>query len=247
MIEHKSSGPVEVKLADSGYIEAAFARLNVIDHDGDVTLPGAFPTKDVPMSAFGHTSWEGVPPVGKGTISEQGDWAVFTGNLFMDTTHGRDAHATLKGLGPLAEFSYGFSVLDSEPSVKDGRNVRMLKSLDPFEVSHVLKGAGMGTHLRSIKSGGLGPDMPYADHLAWVLDEVEALNIRSQARADWRAKEGRVLSSANRTSLATIATGLESHAGEIRGLLDATDPQKASRDLTLEVLLGIARRNGVPV
>lgn len=230
MIEHKTAS-VELKVSDEGVIEAAFAQLNVIDHDGDVTLPGAFPTKDVAMSAFGHASWDGALPVGRGTITEEGDWAVFRGRLFMDTTHGRDAYGTLKGLQELAEFSYGYSVTDSAPGVFEGKNVRLLKSLDPFEVSHVLKGAGLGTHLRAIKSGGPGTDLPYAEHTDRVRAEVEAFLKRTDDRAEWRAKEGRQLSAANRASLASLLESIRSFgsiADELEAFLAATDPQKAA-------------------
>ncbi|RLA43841.1 MAG: hypothetical protein DRQ97_12245, partial [Gammaproteobacteria bacterium] len=67
----------ETKMDDRGYVEVAFAQLNVIDHDGDVIVNGAIPSKDVPMSAYGHTSWDGALPVGRGSISEEGNWAVF--------------------------------------------------------------------------------------------------------------------------------------------------------------------------
>lgn len=246
-MNRKAFVPVELKLDDQGYIEAAFAQLNVVDHDGDVTRPGAFPVKDVPMSAFNHTSWDGAPPVGRASISEQNGWAVFKGQYFMDTTHGRDAFATTKGLRDLAEFSYGFNVLDGGPAMHEGKSVRELRKLDVFEVSHVMRGAGVGTHVLAIKSGGLGTDLSYAEHLAWVAGEVEALIGRTKDRAEWRAKEGRVLSAANRTTLGTIAEAMRTHADDLVSLLDATDPQKAAHDVTLEVLLATARRYGVTV
>jgi hypothetical protein len=245
MYEYKAFPAHELKLSDVGAVEVAFAQLNVIDHDRDVTLPGAFPTKEVPMSAYGHTSWEGALPVGKGTISEEGDWAVFRGQLFMDTTHGRDAFHTLKGLGSLAEFSYGYSVLDSAPGQKDGQNVRYLKSLDPFEVSNVLKGAGVGTHLRAIKSGSPGTEMPYAEHASWIREVNAAFLDRAESRAEWRAKEGRMFSAANLEALAQVREGMVSMAEAIAALLDMAAPKDSKSDVTLEVLLGIARRLGV--
>lgn len=153
-IARKAFIPHELKLSETGEIELAFAQLNVVDSDNDVTLPGAFPTKDVPMSAYGHTSWDGELPVGRGTISESGDWAILKGQFFMDTTAGRETHATIKGLGELAEYSYGYVPLDHSFGQVDGKSVRYLKRLDVFEVSPVLRGAGLGTHTRAIKSGG---------------------------------------------------------------------------------------------
>ncbi len=249
--QYKMVAGGEVKLNESGYTEVAFAQLKVIDHDGDVTLPGAFPVKDVPMSAYGHTSWDGALPVGKGTISEQGDWAVFKGQYFLNTSGGRDAYETVKGLGPLAEYSYGFVVPKdgSEPGKQDGQSVRFLKALDVFEVSPVLKGAGRGTHTMTLKSGGPGPDAPYATHLDWLRSEVEALVKRTDERAEWRQKEGRTLSTANRASLLAILEALDGFsgtAGELRLLLESTDPQKAKRVADIEVRIAIARSLGVP-
>jgi len=249
--QYKSAVGHELKLSDLGTIEVAFAQLNVIDHDGDVTLPGAFPSKNVPMSAYGHASWDGAMPVGRGTIREDGDWAVFSGQMFMNTTHGRDAYETLKGLGPLAEFSYGYTVTDSAPGVVDSKNVRMLKALDVHEVSNVLKGAGLGTHLRAIKSGGPGTDLPYAEHIPWVHEMVKALLDRTTDKAEWRAKEGRVLSGPTREDIRSLVVSLREFSGtadELQAFIDEADPQKsAPRNVTLDVLLGIARRNGVPI
>lgn len=251
MIARKMFPPDAVKLSgDAGAFEAAFAQFGIIDHDGDVTLPGAFPSKDVPMSAFNHTSWDGAPPVGKGTISERGDWAVFTGEFFMQTTHGRDAYETLKALGPLAEFSYGFSVLDSEPGTHEGKRVRILKSLDPFEVSQVLRGAGPTTHLMSIKSGGLGTDLSYAEHESWLRESVAAFLARTKARAEMREVDGRKLSRSDREALTALLDSLRAFGGtadELAALLETTDPQKAAHDVTLDVLLATARLYGVTV
>ncbi len=252
MNEHKSAPAHELKLSETGEVEVAFAQLNVVDHDGDVTEPGAFPVKEVPMSAYGHTSWDGALPIGKGSLSERADWAVFSGQFFMDTTHGRDAYNTVKALGPLAEYSYGFTVLDSSPGQKDGRNVRILKSLDVFEVSPVLKGAGIGTHTLAIKSGGPGPDAPYAEHADWVQTVVKAFLERTDERAEWRAKEGRQLSAANRQALANLLESLRAFGGtadELAAFLEATDPQKAARELSLlhSFAESRARALGVPI
>lgn len=249
-MDRKTFVPAELKLDAQGYIEAAFAQLNVVDHDGDVTRPGAFPLKDVPMSSYNHTSWDGALPVGKGSISERGDWAVFTGQFFMNTTHGRDAFETIKALGDLAQYSYGYDVTDGGPAVFEGKSVRELRKLDVFEVSPVLMGAGLGTHTLAIKSGVPGADTPYAEHAAWVQEAVEAFLKRTEDRAEWRAKEGRALSAANMATLAALLEKLRalgSTADELDAFLAAHDPQKATRAVTLDVLLGTARRLGVSI
>src|SRR5213595_1548806 len=67
------------KATSLGEVTALFARLNVVDADGDVTLSGAF-TEGAPVviSAYGHTSWGGALPVGKGTIGTRGDLALLS-------------------------------------------------------------------------------------------------------------------------------------------------------------------------
>ena len=51
------------------------------------------------------------------------------------------------------QYSYGFGVLDSEQEVRDGEPVNVLKRLDIFEVSPVIRGAGNNTRTVSLKGG----------------------------------------------------------------------------------------------
>lgn len=157
-MQRKTLATIEWKADKPGAFRATFATLApVVDHDKDVTLPGAFKNgQKVIISAYGHASWEGALPVGTGAISSNASKAWVDGQFFMDTTAGKETHGTVKALGPLAEFSYGYEVLDASfdpaelaayPEAK-----RILKKLDVFEVSPVLKGAGIGTGLDFIKS-----------------------------------------------------------------------------------------------
>lgn len=245
----KSFAPADLKLTEAGEVTVAFSRFNVIDHDGDVTFPGALPAgKAVPMSDFNHSSWDRAMPVGKGVISEDGDLGILTGAFFMDTDQGRNAYHTVKAMDDLQEWSYGYHVLEGGPIVHDGRNANALRKLDVFEVSPVLLGAGIGTGTLAIKSGRPGPDAPYAEHATWVRDAVTAFLDRTKARADWRETEGRKLSRSDRETLATLLESLRAFNGtadELAAFLDATDPQKAAT--ALEVQLAIARRLGVTV
>lgn len=247
-MHRKIFAPVELKLDEAGSISLAFAQLNVIDSDGDVTLPGAVPVKEVPMSAYGHGSWDGELPVGKGTIREAGDWAVFDGQFFMDTTAGRETHATIKALGPLAQYSYGYRPTDYSYGEQDGTPVRFLKRLDIFEVSPVLLGAGVGTHTLAIKSGGPDPDLPYAEHVAWMTDQVKALLDRSTDRAELRTKEGRTLSGATLDQLSAIHDGLLAICGNLADFMAENQPPKDAAELRRQkarALRELARLNGV--
>lgn len=156
MPERKSLARVQIKDEATGQVEAVFSTLNVVDKDGDVTLPGAF-TDGAPVviSAYGHGSWSGQLPVGKGTIREDGDQAVLEGQFFLDTTHGRDTFLTVKALSEgdgLQEWSYSLEDVKSHRGQHDGRQVRFIDAVRVKEVSPVLVGAGVDTRTLATKA-----------------------------------------------------------------------------------------------
>lgn len=144
---------VEIKDADKGEVSAVFSTFNVVDKDGDVTLPGAFSDgAEVVVSAYGHTSWSGALPVGTGRIRTTDIEAIADMKFFLDTAAGRDTFKVVKRLGSRQEWSYGFDIDDAEAGVQDGQDVRLLKGLSVHEVSPVLVGAGVNTRTISAKA-----------------------------------------------------------------------------------------------
>ncbi len=251
-IEHKAAMPVAFNLSETGDVMVAFSRFNVIDKDQDVTFPGALPVgKAVAMSAYGHTSWDGAPPIGKGVIGESGDLGIMTGGFFMETDQGRNSYHTVKAMADLQEWSYGYVPLPpSGPGTFQGQKVRELRKLDVWEVSPVLVGAGVSTSTLALKSGGPGADLPYAEYADWVQAVMKAFVERTSDRIDWRGKEGRTLSAANRSMMADMIEPMRAvggHADTLQALLDSTDPQKATREADIKVRIAIARSLGVPV
>lgn len=155
MSQHKHLSNVEIKSAEKGEVSAVFSTFNVKDSDGDVTLPGAFEDgAPVVISAYGHTSWQGAKPVGKGRIRVTKSDAVLDGQFFMDTTDGRDTFAVVKALAEsgLGEWSYGFDKLEVEDAKHAGEPVQVLKRLKVYEVSPVLRGAGVNTRTLAVKA-----------------------------------------------------------------------------------------------
>jgi len=143
---------------EKGSVEAVFSVYNNQDSDGDVVLPGAvksgFKDNQVPM-VFAH-KWD--QPIGKGTITEGEESAVFKGSFFMETEAGKEAYNLVKSMGDLQQWSFGFRVNDSEMGKlqKDGEDesdVRFLKDLTVYEVSPVLVGANQETYTLAIKTG----------------------------------------------------------------------------------------------
>lgn len=254
MPDRKAFTPIEFKLSETGDVSIAFSRFNVIDSDNDVTFPGSMPIgKGVPMSAYGHTSWDGAPPTGKGLISEKGDLGIFDGSFFMETDQGRNAYHTTKAMGDLQEWSYGYQPLDpSGPGMFDGKRVRELRKLDVFEVSPVLKGAGVGTATLAIKSGAPDTGTPIPDQLLWYAEGLPALFGRIKSHIETRGKDGRPPSHADRAALDDLIEAYEkglSEARTVRTSLEPVDPavQALAKQAEMDNLLAIARANGVPV
>lgn len=191
-----------------GALTAVISTFGVIDKDGDVVLPGAFPDgAEVALCSWGH-KWDQLP-VGRGTISQDTERAYFTGQFFLDTADGLNTYRTVKQLGALQEYSYGFQIADAFPGEQDGQPVRMIRKFARvFEASPVLVGAGEETGTLSLKGHAPDPE-------AWV-----------KALAEWLAatKEGRPISEARRARLGVIADQLESGAGDLRAMLAETAP-----------------------
>lgn len=228
-MDSKAFARVEIKDAALGQVEAVFATLDVVDRDNDVTVKGAF--KDgapVSISAFGHKSWEGALPVGKGTIQERGNEAVFTGQFFLNTTHGKDHFETIKALseagGPGVEWSYGFDVKDSAPGEVDGKSVRILKSMDVHEVSPVMLGAGVNTRTTGVKS--------FNDEISSAVKAVKDAVESAGRVVALRAEKGKQLSQVNQSSLDELAAACD----KLKALLNTEDDNTDTDALRTEYL-----------
>jgi hypothetical protein len=188
----KSLKRVQIKDADQGIVEAVFSTFDVIDSDGDVTRKGAFTDgAAVVISAYGHQSWDGALPVGKGVINEVGNEAVLTGQFFVDTIHGLDTFNTVKHLSEdgLQEWSYSLENVEAERGTFAGKNVRFINAVSVKEVSPVLRGAGPLTRTLDIKSGG-----KFSEQADIALRDVKQLVEMAVERLTLRAPEGKSIS-----------------------------------------------------
>lgn len=155
--------PIELKESEQpGEFTAIFSTFNVVDHDVDVTLPGAFSEgQKVRISYWGHR-WHDLP-VGKGVIHSDEEKAWVEGQFFIDTEAGMETYKTVKNLGELQEWSYGFDIDECRFGKFEDRDVRFLEKLTVFEVSPVMLGAGIGTQTVAIKSTSKGEEDPGED------------------------------------------------------------------------------------
>jgi HK97 family phage prohead protease len=181
---------VEVKDAAKGEVTAVFSTIGVIDSDGDVTKAGAF-TDGAPalISAYGHASWGGALPVGKGVIRAGTKEAVFDGTFFMNTAAGKDTFEAVKELGELGQWSYGYDATKYSFGEHEGKQVRFLEELKVHEVSPVLLGAGVGTRTLSAKS-----HLKFADEGEAVLAALTQFGVRAADVMAMRREKGKGLS-----------------------------------------------------
>lgn len=220
-MKRKTLTGTEVKAdSDSGEVVAVFSTFNVIDHDGDVTLPGAFDDgAPVRISAYNHASWGPALPVGRGKIRVEDDRALMEGKFFLNTTHGRDTFETVKQMADLGEWSYGFDIVQAHDGEQEGRPVQYLEKLKVHEVSPVLLGAGIGTATLSAKSLDDMTDEECIDQLlkSWrvlqkrglVLPQEVADHVR---KADRDAAE--VMKTRGTLELIAAAHGININGGE---------------------------------
>ena len=149
------SAPVTLKkLADEGTVEAVFSTATIIDSDGDRVLSSSFKHGQAVPLVWAH-DWAAI--VGKGTVLVEPRRAVFAGRFFTETTAGADAYKTVKALGELQGWSFGFRVLDS---MSGASGERVITDLELFEVSPVLVGSNRQAHTLAVKraAGAHRPD-----------------------------------------------------------------------------------------
>ena len=164
--------PFEVKDDSTGSVQAAFSVFNVIDSDGDVVKPSAFTDgQEVPM-CWAHR-WE--QPIGRGVVKVGRKQAVFDGAFFLDTDAGMEAYKTVKNMGNLQEWSFGFRILEAEDGEFEDRGVQFLKKLELFEVSPVLVGANRETRTVAIKGANYDPLSSLKDMMAEMRGAMSAM------------------------------------------------------------------------
>lgn len=218
---HKTISSVEIKDADKGEISAVFSTFNVVDKDGDLTLPGAIKDgMEVVISAYGHQSHYGALPVGKGVIRTTKTEAILDGAFFMDTTHGADAFKVVKELGELQEWSYSLHNVTRKSVEEDGRRYWVIEDIGLIkEVSPVLIGAGVDT--RTLVAKGL----KFTEEGDAVLAAVKSYLDRAGEVMALRGAKGRPQLGEESTAL---VTELDDALKQLHDLL--SDPAPAGED-----------------
>src|SRR3990167_8988336 len=215
------------ELNEKGEGLAVIATLNVIDLDGDMTLPGAFGEQVVPMVPA-H-DWQEAP-IGKARLREVGDEAQAAFQLNLKTTTGSDWYEALKFdlEHPPAkqQYSYGFTIVEAEDGIVENQRVRFLKKLTVHEISPVLLGAGVGPRALALKAAGSPDDLglKMAEQIARSMEYLENTIARLEEIYDMRARSGRKFSAARQEDIARV----KAHLARLDELLKKIESMKTS-------------------
>jgi len=139
------------ELKEDGTGKAIFATMDVVDKDGDITIPGAFGEQTVKL--VGGHDWKS-PNIGMAKIKEVDGKAVADFKFYLEMESAQEWYKAVRANyenDVEQQYSYGFHVKDAAKREQDGKKIRELKSLEVFEVSFVMSGAGQGTQTLGIK------------------------------------------------------------------------------------------------
>lgn len=268
--------PAFTKQVDGRTVTGIFAVHGNIDSGLDMSLPGSFAKRLMDASRkrvrflWNHNSMN--PPIATiKSVREVGREELpakvlqyapkATGGVEVTREYYSGiplADWVLAGIqaGDIDEMSYAYEIHEDEMQDIDGKRIRILKDVELFDISDV--NWGMNPATAGVKGfmnfGELVSGLPFLEYSETVVSVVEEFMKRAQDRAEFRAKEGRVLSTANQERLGRLLAALQEVTGDLSGLLESVLPQEedgknrtAALAAWLEFQTIIAKHNGVHV
>ncbi len=234
-MEHKSSQDAQIKLFDSGKfgsLSGYASTFQNFDRVNERVVKGAFlkhliDFKQNGFIAIGH-DWNALP-VATVTDAYEDDHGLFMEAEFHSTAISQDARTIAQeriNRGKSVSLSIGYEVLEDEVTDEG----RLLKEVKLYETSLVQVPANPLATVTGVKSM-LQASMPMDAHSEVVQAAIEGYVKRLSGLSGTRTKEGRVLSTQNRTKLTTLHTSLADVMQAIDELLAATEPKAPEEEI----------------
>jgi uncharacterized protein len=204
----------EVKaLADSGSLEIYAAAFDNVDRQGEVIEKGAF--KNLPSFeadgwiALNH-DWDDLPVASIKSAIQDGEGlkVVAEWHTTPEAQACRTVVAERMARGKAVKCSIGYRVMEDEIQERGDKRVRVLKGIEVYEASIVNLPANPRARVTAVKS--------------WS-DDIE--------EAYLALKEGRAISTRNRSRLETMCNRLKEAAADLEAMLAETDAPKGEPDL----------------
>lgn len=271
-LEYGRSLPFETKALDddawevSGYLST----FGTEDDGGDIVLPGAF---DATLSSgrrvkflFDH---DGSKPLGPPLDLRTDDYGLFATGRMSKTALGADVHTWLQD-GAVDSWSIGYITTDQGfRESPNGGLTRLLKAVDLLEgslvtvpmnplavVTRVKAHSGAVIHAVTCATAPCTCEpQPVTAESLWLdygeqAKQLEEFLERTRQGAALRLKEGRAISAARRTRMASVSGELRKAADDIDALLTETAPPEKSAPgfdarLALQLRAARLRRHGV--
>ena len=218
-----------------GKVEAVFSVFNEIDSDGDVVMPNSIKSGygDAGVAMVWAHDWK--KPIGRGEIVQDGEKAKFKGQFIMDTQDGRDAFETVKAMGDLQQWSFGYEVVDSENGTftKDGMDTeaRFLNELKVWEVSPVLVGANQNTYTVGVKEKSEETSgLTLTNETDQLLTNLSALLKRFKELTALRLKKEKTLSDNSTNLLMELQDALQEAYQDLSTYIDVGAPDELKVD-----------------
>jgi uncharacterized protein len=204
----------EVKAATDGELVLYAAAFGNVDRTNEVIEAGAF--KNLPefvasgWIAINH-DWDDLP-VASVESAEQDGYGLKLTCKWHSTPEAQKCRTIVKERmerGKAVKCSIGYRVLEDMAETRDGKAVRILKSIELYEASIVNLPANPAAHVTSVKG--------------WVAD-LDAAYVA--------LKEGRVLSTRSRDRLASCRDRMKEACDELSKMLDETGQEEAIEEET---------------
>ena len=194
------------------------------DRVGEKIVPGAFKNLDDFVQngfvALGH-DWDCPVGIPVSLIEDEaGGLLAFDWHGMDDAQECRQYVQERRAAGKSVAMSIGYRVNDCK-SVPEGL---LLTDLTLYEISIVTVPANPLALVTSVK-GALPAGEPFTDHSESVLAAVREYAERVKALAGLRAKDGRVLSDANRQRISACKDALKNVHDELGGMLASSEPK----------------------
>lgn len=264
MLHRKVMDTADLKvLADgAGQISGYASTWEPWDRVGEKPVKGAF-LASLPrflkdgFIAFGH-DW-GLLPIATPTEAYEDEHGLFFSADFHSTTFAQEARVTVteriaRGKSVLTSIGYEQPLAEpvDAPDLPGGRGL-LLKQIPLLEISVVPVPANPAALLTGAKDASLLTGLRLDDSQEVALIAIRDVLTRVGVLHDLRAKEGRVLSSANREKLGALRGNLADVLRIIEQLLQDSDPApkgatpSPTLDEYLRFLATQARALGVPI
>lgn len=238
-LEYKSLPQFTKEISDRTVV-GIFAVHGNVDEGGDRSWPGAFSNItidgrnrvrfvwqhsmfDPPIAAINYIKEVPKSALPKKVLAYAPDATGGTevSRTYLETDRGDEVLEGIKA-GAIDEMSYSYEATKVDFEEVDGKHIRNLREVNLYDISDVLWGMNPAT--AGIKRW-LPDGLRFQDHSDAVLAAVQEYTERARAIHELRAKEGRVLSQANRNRIASLLDSLREVADDLEELLEATAPK----------------------